>query len=257
VKKESAEPTEAQNALTRRVGQLEQYGRQIYTMVAPLVEAGSGGERRRAARQVSVHESNDDDLTDANVPVMNPRPLITPPRYAGLVQQPTRASPMVSASDQGGFETAQEVFSDPQAHFAGQYIQSAAAPEKGGRGRPRLTPSQLEARAAEKASRKPRGVKAGTGWSAARRAAFEANKILRGMPMQTQEQAAALIQADAAQLLRQPKPKKQAPTAASKLNPALSGSDQVAMLAQAGAAGAAQPQSRGQSIEQMAGGYSS
>jgi hypothetical protein len=161
----------------------------------------------------------------------------------------------VSASDQGGFEAEQDVFSDPQAHFAAQYIHSAAAPEKGGRGRPRLTPSQLEARAAEKAlsasARKPRGVKAGTGWSAARRAAFEANKILRGMPMQTQEQAAALIQADAAQVLRQPKPKKQAAPGI-QLNPSLSGSDQVAILAQAGAAGVAQPQSRGRSIEQMA-----
>ena len=69
--------------------------------------------------------------------------------------------------------------------------------------------------------------------------------------MQTQEQAAALIQADAAQVLRQPKPKKKAAPGI-QLNPSLSGSDQVAILAQAGAAGVAQPQSRGRSIEQMA-----
>lgn len=251
-------PTEAQNALTRRVGQLEQYGRQIYTMVAPLVQGG-GGVRRRAAQQVPIHQSNDEDLTDASVPVMDPRPLIAPTKYAGLVQlgqSAPRKSPVVSASEQAGFEAEQDVESDPQAHFAAQYIHSAAAPEKGGRGRPKLTPSQLEVRAADKAARvaRPRGVKAGTGWTAARRAAFEANKLLRGMPMQTQAQAAAVIQADAAPILRKPKNKSRAAAGggAIRLNPALSGSDQVSQLVQAGAAASPQQQSRGRSIEQMA-----
>jgi hypothetical protein len=256
--RQPVQPTEAQNALTRRVGQLEQYGRQIYTMVAPLVQDG-GGERRRASRQVSVHQSNDDALTDASVPVMNPRPLISPTRYAGILQQggsAPRPSPVVSSSEEQGFEADQDVFSDPQAHFAAQYIHSAAAPEKGGRGRPRLTPSQLEQRAADKAlsaaAKKPRGVKAGTGWTAARRAAFEAKKLLTGMPMQTQEQAAAVMQADIAPSLRQPKKKSKTGAGAIRLNPALSGSDQVSMLSQAGAAAATQPQSRGRSMEQMA-----
>ena len=253
-------PTEAQNALTRRVGQLEQYGRQIYTMVAPLVQGGgSGGVRRRAAQQVPVHQSNDEDLTDASVPVMDPRPLIAPTKYAGLVQlgqSAPRNSRIVFASQQAGFEAEQDVESDPQAHFAAQYIHSAAAPEKGGRGRPKLTPSQLEVRAADKAARvaRPRGVKEGTKWTAARRAAFEANKLLRGMPMQTQAQAAAVIQADAAPILRKPKNKSRAAAGggAIRLNPALSGSDQVSQLVQAGAAASPQQQSRGRSIEQMA-----
>jgi hypothetical protein len=162
----------------------------------------------------------------------------------------------VSSSEEQGFEADQDVFSDPQAHFAAQYIHSAAAPEKGGRGRPRLTPSQLEQRAADKAlsaaAKKPRGVKAGTGWTAARRAAFEAKKLLTGMPMQTQEQAAAVMQADIAPSLRQPKNKSKTGAGAIRLNPALSGSDQVSMLSQAGAAAATQPQSRGRSMEQMA-----
>ena len=251
-------PTEAQQALSRRVGQLEQYGRQIYTMVAPIV-AESGSVRRRANQQVPVHASNDDDLTDSSVSVNVPRPLIMPQKYAGLVQQghsAPRNSPIVSASEQGGFEAEQTVESDPQAHFAAQYIHSAAAPEKGGRGRPRLTPSQLEARAADKVARvtKPRGVKSGTGWTAARRAAFEANKLLRGMPMQTQAQAAAIIQADAAPIVRKPKimSKAAARGGAVRLNPALSGSEQVSQLAQAGVAAVPQQQSRGMSIEQMA-----
>ena len=255
-------PTEAQNALTRRVGQLEQYGRQIYTMVAPLVqgsEQGGGGAaggsvRRRAAQRVSLHQSNDDDMTDASVPVMNPRPLISPPKYAGMVGQQhhgsvPRPSPVVSASDQLGFDAEgdQDVFSEPQGHFAAQYIHSVAALEKGGRGRPRLTPSQLEQKAADKAARVP---KQRGGWSAARRAAFEAKKLLRGMPMQTQEQAAAVMQADAAPLLR-PKSTGGRVKAPVVLNPALSGSEQVSLLSQAGAAGGAQSQSRGFTMEQM------
>jgi hypothetical protein len=250
--KQPDQPTDAQQALTRRVGQLEQYGRQIYTMVAPIVAEG-GSVRRRASQQVSIHANNDDVVSDSSVSVNVPRPLITPSKYAGLVQQSApRISPAVSASEQG-FETAkQDIQSDPQAHFAAQYIHSAAALEKGGRGRPRLTQSQLEARAADKAAaKKPRGAKAGVGWSDARRAAFEAKKLLTGMPMQTQEQAAAVMQAEVAPLLkpRAQKNKKQA----AALNPALSGSDQVSQLAQAGAAAAApRPQSRGRSIEQLA-----
>jgi hypothetical protein len=260
------QPTEAQQALTRRVGQLEQYGRQIYTMVAPLVQGGGEQRsvRRRASQSVPVHEHNDADLTDASVPIINPRPLISPPRYAGLIQaqqaSAPRNSPVVSASEQVGFEADQDIESDPQAHFAAQYIHSVAAPEKGGRGRPRLTPSQLEMRAADKAARVPkaRGVKAGTGWTAARRAAFEANKLLRGMPMQTQEQAAAVIQAGVAPLLKQPGKKRQARVGGGvPVNPALSGSEQVSQLAQAGAAAAARPQSRGMSMEDMARGNSS
>ena len=257
------QPTEAQQELTRRVGQLEQYGRQIYTMVAPLVQGGGeqrgGSVRRRASQSVPVHAHDDDDLTDASVPINNPRPLISSPRYAGLIQaqqaSAPRNSPVVSASEQVGFEGDQEIQSDPQAHFAAQYIHSVAAPEKGGRGRPKLTPSQLEMRAADKAARVPkaRGVKAGTGWTAARRAAFEANKLLKGMPMQTQQQAAAVMQADAASLLKQPEKKRQARAGGGvPVNPALSGSEQVSRLAQAGAAAAVQPQSRGMSMEDMA-----
>jgi hypothetical protein len=258
--KQPDQPTDAQQALTRRVGQLEQYGRQIYTMVAPIVAEG-GSVRRRASQQVPIHANNDDVISDSSVSVNVPRPLIAPPKYAGLVQQQSapRNSPLVSASEQAGFEADQDIQSEPQAHFAAQYIYSAAALEKGGRGRPRLTASQLEARAADKAlsaaAKKPRGAKAGVGWSDARRAAHQAKKLLTGMPMQTQEQAAAVMQAEVAPLLkpRAQKSKKQAAV----LNPALSGSDQVSQLAQAGAAAAApRPQSRGRSIEQLAAGGS-
>jgi hypothetical protein len=249
------QPTDAQQALTRRVGQLEQYGRQIYTMVAPIVAEG-GSVRRRASQHVSIHANNDDVMSDSSVSVNVPRPLIAPSKYAGLVQQSApRISPAVSASEQAGFETAnQDIQSDPQAHFAAQYIYSAAALEKGGRGRPKLTQSQLEARAADKAAaKKPRGAKAGVGWSDARRAAHQAKKLLTGMPMQTQEQAAAVMQADVAPLLKPRTKAQKNKKQPAVLNPALSGSDQVSQLAQAGAAAAAPKlQSSGRSIEQLA-----
>jgi hypothetical protein len=71
--------------------------------------------------------------------------------------------------------------------------------------------------------------------------------------MQTQQQAAAVMQADAAPLLKQPGKKRQARAGGGvPVNPALSGSEQVSRLAQAGAVAAVQPQSRGMSMEDMA-----
>ena len=107
-------------------------------------------------------------------------------------------------------------------------------------------------KAADKAARvrKAPGVKAGTGWTAARRAAFEANKLLKGMPMQTQQQAAAVMQADAAPLLKQPGKQRQARAGGGvPVNPALSGSEQVSRLAQAGAAAAVQAMERAWKVE--------